>query len=144
MIWNLLGFDVIKEKNKELEDKIENLNIDIEETNREKRELEKELEKYITENIKLKEELKVNNEIIENLYTEDDKDLIKQYKLKLIDLNKYKEKTNTKILTLEEYNKVLKNELCNLRIKYEKMNKISNYRKERNEKLENKYKNEKK
>ena len=137
-MWSFFGSDRIKDKNKELENQICQLNINIAQINNDKVNLQEEIKTFKTNIIKLKEELKINNEIIENLYTDDDKDLLKQYKLKLIDLNKYKETTNNKIITLEEYNKTLRNELCTLRAKYDKVNKLSNYRKERNDKLESK------
>ena len=137
-MWGFFGFDRIKEKNKEFENQICQLNINIAQLNKDKTNLQEEINKLNNKIIQLKDELKINNEIIENLYTDDDKDLLKQYKLKLINLNKYKETTNNKIITLEEYNKTLRNELCTLRAKYDKVNKLSNYRKERNDKLESK------
>ena len=136
-MWKFFSSDK-KDKITELQNNNYELNLSIEKINMHKNKLEVELNKLKEENLKLKEELKLNNEIIDNLYTDDDTNLVKQYKLKLIDLNKYKEKTNNKILTLEEYNTTLRNELCNLRTKYDKMTKLSNYRKERNDKLENK------
>ena len=107
-LWNILGFDILKDTNKKLEKEKKIL----EEENKINNEIIITLK---NENIELKKELKINNEILDNLYTANDKNLLEQYKKKLINLNAYKEKTNTKIITLEKYNKELKNTINQLK-----------------------------
>ena len=139
MLWNFLTNndnkleDLEKENNinKENNEKLKDENIKLKDENIK---LKDENIKLKDENMKLETELNINKEIIESVHNNED--LEKIYKKKIIELNNYKMKTNEKIIKLEEYNKILRTELCELRQKYEKMNRLSNYRKERNEKLE--------
>ena len=143
-LWSILGFDILKDNNKKLEKintKLEDdntINLDIINTIKKKlnelenknKKLENENKELQNENKELVNELKINNEIIDNLYTDNDKNLLEHYKLKLIDLNKYKERTNSKIIKLEIYNKQLIK-------KYNKVNELNNYKKAPNQNNKN-------